>query len=314
MLVRLQSKVFSYHSLVALCLIFVIYHIGSIGSMRSRLAAHIQDTTTSPEYSGIPKIIWYKLGPHGLSEDARTWTDSCINANPEYEAHFMTDESGDAFVRETFAWRPDIVTNYLALSVPIWKADILRYLLLWDQGGIWFDLDVSCENIPIDEWIPTEYQNDTALVVGWEFDHGWPGRYMHQMEIWAIMAKPRSPHLMQVIDDILQVLEEKTTELGIPVENATMDMMGDTVEFTGPRRLTSGVYKSLGNMLNRSLEGSDVEELLQPKLVGDVLVMPGSSFALSSNIYTPEEEAQLSPALVEHHYAGTWKNSHGGED
>ncbi|CAN9173837.1 unnamed protein product [Alternaria alternata] len=314
MLARLHFRFLSYHSLVALCVIFFIYQICTLRSVQDNIAVHIQGATAIPEYEGIPKLIWYKLGPRGLSEEARNWTDSCIKPNPEYEARFMTDESSDEYVRKTFASRPDIVDNFLALPVPIWKADILRYLLLWDQGGIWFDLDVSCEGIPIDDWIPAEYKGNTSLVVGWEFDHGWPGNYLHQMEIWAIMAKPRSPHLMQCINDILQELADKTAEHGIAVENTTMDIMGDTVEFTGPRRLTSAVYKSLGGMTNRNLVGSDTEELLQPKLVGDVLFMPGRSFAPMTNTYSPEEEAILSPQLVTHHYAGTWKNSHGGED
>ncbi|NWN33545.1 hypothetical protein GY663_30675, partial [Klebsiella michiganensis] len=90
-------------------------------------------------------------------------------------------------------FRPDIVDTYLALPVPIFKADMLRYLLLWDQGGIWSDLDVSCESIPIEEWIPAEYQGKAALVVGWEFDAGWPEPYVRQFASWTIMAKPRLP-------------------------------------------------------------------------------------------------------------------------
>ena len=313
MLARLQFKFVSYQSLFALCVLLLIYQIYTIRSAHDDIALPIQETVQAPKYEGIPRVIWYKLGPRGLSEEARNWTDSCITSNPEYEAHFMTDESSDEYVRTAFASRPDIVNNYLALPVPIWKADLLRYLLLWDQGGIWFDLDVSCENIPIDDWIPSEYKANTSLVVGWEFDHGWPDNYLHQMEIWAIMAKPRSPHLMQAIDDVLEELAKKTAEHGVAVEDTTMEMMGDVVDFTGPRRLTYAVYKSLGAMVNRNLAGSDVEKLLQPKLVADVLFTPGRSFAPMTNRYSAEEEAVLSPQLVTHHYAGTWKNSHGGE-
>jgi alpha 1,6-mannosyltransferase len=172
MLARLHFKFLSYHSLFALCVILIIYQICTLRSTHDAVALAIQYTAQTPEYEGIPKIIWYKLGPRGLSEEAKNWTDSCITPNPEYDAHFMTDESSDEYVRTAFAERPDIVTNYLALPVPIWKADLLRYLLLWDQGGIWFDLDVSCEGIPIDEWIPPEYKGNTSLVVGWELTMG----------------------------------------------------------------------------------------------------------------------------------------------
>ena len=82
----------------------------------------------------------------------------------------------------------------------------------------------------------------------------------------------------------------------------------------GPKASYEQRVQEPGQHAEQIFEGSDVEDLLQPKLVGGVLVMPGGSFALSSNVYAPKEEARLSPALVEHHYAGTWKNSHSGED
>jgi len=306
------SKVFNYHTLIAFCLVALGYHFFSI---QDRFIARAPGVSAVEERSGFPKLIWYKLGPNGLSDDTRNWTDSCIKNNPNYTAQFLTDESSDAYVRTTFAEsRPDIVDAYLALPVPIYKADFLRYLLLWDQGGIWSDLDVSCEEgVHIDEWVPAEYRDTAALVVGWEFDQGWPGEYVRQFASWTIMAKPRTAHMMQVIDDILQTLKDKTAEHHISVENATLDIMGDVVDFTGPRRLTRSVYTSLGNMLNRTVDAHDMMELVQPKLIEDVLVMPGRSFAASANKYNPEEEERLPPQLVTHHYAGTWKNKDGGE-
>jgi len=56
----------------------------------------------------------------------------------------------------------------------------------------------------------------------------------------------------------------------------------------------------------------NISNLLEPKLIGDILVLPGFSFALSSNHYT--EDQKQGPPLVKHHYAGTWKNDHGGEE
>lgn len=305
------SKFFNYHTLIALCLIALFYHFFSI---QGRFIARAPGASAVIS-SGIPKLIWYKLGPNGLSEETRNWTASCINNNPGYKAHFLTDDDGDDYVRKTFSEsRPDIVESYLALPVPIYKADFLRYVLLWNEGGIWSDLDVSCEeNVQIDEWVPEIYKDKANLVVGWEFDQGWPGQYVRQFASWTIMAAPRSAHMMQVIDDILQTLHEKTAEHNVGIEGATLDIMGDVVDFTGPRRLTRSVYTNLGNQLNRTIDARDMMELVRPKLIGDVLVMPGRSFAASANNYKPEEEQLLPPQLVTHHYAGTWKNKEGGE-
>ncbi|KAI8941021.1 hypothetical protein NX059_002267 [Plenodomus lindquistii] len=323
-------KLVNYHTLLALCALGLVYHFYSLNAAstfahppaspspppppKDGAAPSATSTPPTPRTGNIPKIIWYKLGPHGMTDDVRKWTDTCIQANPSYRAEFLNDETSDEWVRKTFSTtRPDLVEAYLALSVPIFKADILRYLLLWDQGGIWSDLDVSCEGIPIDDWIPSEYKEQANLVVGWEFDQGWEGQYVRQFTSWTIMSAPRCPHMLQVIDDIFLELRRITRTNGVAVENVTLALAGDVVDFSGPRRLTRSIYASLSTALNTTVGPLDMQEILKPKLVGDVLVMPGKSFASTSNRYTPEQEAELPPALVRHHYAGSWKNDHGGE-
>ena len=117
---------------------------------------------------------------------------------------------------------------------------------------------------------------------------------------------------MQVIDDILEEVRQKSAKYEVTVENLTLEMMGDVVDFTGPRRLTTSVFRSLEKEY-KTINTSEVHSIVQPVLVGDVLIMPGRSFSASANRYTPEQEALLPPQLVTHHYAGSWKNDKGGE-
>ena len=53
----------------------------------------------------------------------------------------------------------------------------------------------------------------------------------------------------------------------------------------------------------------NISNLYEPKLIGDVLILPGFSFAASINHYKEEE----GPALLTHQCAGSWRNEHGGE-
>jgi alpha 1,6-mannosyltransferase len=262
-----------------------------------------------PQASAIPEKIWYKLGPKGLSNESRAMIDTCLQKNPTYQSIFMTDISGDIYVKETFKSRPEIIETYLALPIPILKADLLRYLLLLTEGGIWSDLDVSCKDVPIHDWIPPQYKKDASLVVGWEFDVGWGGTVVRQFASWTMMAKPGSPHMSMVIDDILDALREKTRQHNVTIAGLKFDMIGGVVDLTGPRRFTKSVLKSLDLMLNGTTADRNISYLLEPKLIGDVLILPGYSFASSSNTYG---EVQ-GPALVTHHYAGNWKNEFGGE-
>ncbi|KAK1749514.1 hypothetical protein QBC47DRAFT_395767 [Echria macrotheca] len=261
----------------------------------------------------IPRKIWYKLGPKGLSNDAKRWTDSCIQNNTAYKPHFFDDDTADAFVARNFAMRPDLVETYRALTVPILKADLFRYLLLYREGGVWSDLDVSCEGPPIDDWVGPRYKPFAGLVVGWEFDVGWGHNFMRQFASWTFMAVPRLPHLWVVVEDILEAIHGATAEHNVTVAGLTLEMVGDVIDFTGPRRFTGSVFKSLAWTIGRTVDRSGLVGLLEPKLVGDVLILPGYSFAASSNTYDEGDLDRVGPALVKHHYAGSWKNVKGGE-
>ncbi|PLN75636.1 hypothetical protein BDW42DRAFT_189131 [Aspergillus taichungensis] len=254
--------------------------------------------------------IWYKVGPKGLNDDAQKWRDDCLRKNPTFRSEVLTDSSGDLFVQENFAFRPDIVDTYLALPIPIVKADFLRYLILYSKGGVWNDLDVSCEDTPIRDWIPQELKDQVNLVVGWEFDVGWGENIVRQFATWTVLAKPKSPHLMMVIDDILDAVRQITEEHQINIPDLTTDIISDVVDFTGPRRLTRGVIRSLESSLQKSIDNKEISHLLEPILVGDVLILPGYSLARSTNTY---ETNNTGPAFVTHHYAGSWKNKLGGE-
>lgn len=188
------------------------------------------------------------------------------------------------------------------------KADILRYLLLFAEGGIYCDLDVSCE-APISQWIPLKYKDDAAVVVGWEFDIGWGDNIFRQFATWVIIAKPGSPHICMVVEDILQSLRDTMREKNIPVEGLTLKMVGDVVDATGPRRFTRSILKSMEEAFEATVQ--DIQKLLEPKLIGDVLVLPGYAFAASANTY--DEAMEVPPPLVKHHYTGSWKNEKGGE-
>ncbi|KAL2019168.1 hypothetical protein VTK56DRAFT_10040 [Thermocarpiscus australiensis] len=220
----------------------------------------------------------------------------------------MTDSLADMYVQDKFGVsHPDLVEIYLGLTVPILKADLLRYLVLFSEGGVYCDLDVSC-HVPISEWIPPQYNGEVSVVVGWEFDVGWPGPFTHQFATWTIMAKPGSPHLWTVIQDIVQSFQDKMKEKKVSVGELTLEMLGD-VDVTGPRRFTRGVLKSMGEAFGTTLQ--EVEVIFEPKLAGDVLILPGYAFAASANHY--DKDMKLPPPLVTHHYAGTWKNEKGGE-
>lgn len=75
--------------------------------------------------------------------DVLEWAQSCTEQNPDWHANVLTDESADYWVQMAYASRPDIVRTYQQLSVPLLKTNLLRFLVLYSEGGVWSELGVS---------------------------------------------------------------------------------------------------------------------------------------------------------------------------
>ncbi|KAF7593664.1 hypothetical protein BBP40_011070 [Aspergillus hancockii] len=246
----------------------------------------------------IPQKIWYKVGQEGETTQSREWMNDCQRKNPSYAYDIITDQSGERFIRKNFASRPDVLETYRALPLPIHKADFLRYLILFAEGGIWYDPNVSCEDTPINDWIPKGFKDVVGLVVGLEFDAGYGDDIVRRFATWTIMAAPGSPHILRVIDDIVDAVREASQGGGV-----SRDTFGDVPNFTGPGGFTRGIFKSLGLSMKGTFVEDSVSNLVRPLLVEDVMIMPGYSFAASVNTY--ENPDVVRPSLVRHHNVGS---------
>jgi mannosyltransferase OCH1-like enzyme len=139
----------------------------------------------------IPKIIWqtYKTSyddlPGYAKEAAQTWQEM----NPDYEYRYMTDEEVYAFVLEHFG--QDVVDLMKSFKVPVMRADLWRYLVVYIYGGIYADLDTLCQ-APAEEWIPA----NAKMVIA-------PENGVHYAQ-WCFAATPKHPAIKSIIDLVLE--------------------------------------------------------------------------------------------------------------
>ncbi|KAL1955830.1 hypothetical protein VTO42DRAFT_8069 [Malbranchea cinnamomea] len=260
---------------------------------------------------GIPGKVWQTARDTNLTDEQRGWIGSWLEKNPSFRYELLTDDSSDTYVYERYnQTRPDIVSLYTSLPIAILRADLLRYLILLADGGIWSDLDVTCEK-EVAGWLPAEFYgaNSTAkvsLVVGLEFDMEWPGEgsgIASQLSNWVFAAAPGSRHLQHVVDEVVKGLYDIAKENNVRPENITLEMISDVVDVTGPKKMTIGIVESLSQMLNRPVDDRHIARGKEPRLIGDVVVLPGNAFAAAQNGF-PNDQGDK---LVTHHYAGSWK-------
>ncbi|RAL17412.1 uncharacterized protein BO97DRAFT_402018 [Aspergillus homomorphus CBS 101889] len=269
-----------------------------------------QPDTTKTAISGITDKVWHSAKNPSLTTEQSEWINSWLFKNPTFRHELLTDDSSLTFVRTRYgATRPDIVELYEKLPIPILRADLLRYLIVLAEGGIWSDLDVTCDT-EVANWVPAEHQHaQIDMIVGLEFDLAWRGEgteIASQFCNWVFVARPSSRNLQVVVDAVVSKLKEIATANGVGIENLTLDMLPiDVVDVTGPKIMTIALLDGLRQLLGRVVDDRDFHDTKTPKLVGDLLIMPGNAFAAAQNGYPRDQ----SPALVTHHYAGSWKQA-----
>jgi mannosyltransferase OCH1-like enzyme len=266
-------------------------------------------TDSNTAIRNIPDKVWHSAKDDNVSEQQRVWINSWTKTNPSCRQELLTDRSGEKFVRAHFhETRPDIVEVYEAIPIPILRADLLRYLIILVEGGYWSDLDITSEK-PNSDWVPAEYKHHNIdMIVGLEFDFAYRGpgtEVASQFCNWVFAAQPSSRNLNIIVDSVINKLKEVAHVNGVPVSGIKLEMLKDVVDVTGPKIMTIAILESLGQLLGRTVDDRDFSGIKHPKLVGDVLIMPGVSFAAAQN-GNPTDQGD---ALVTHHYEGSWKQA-----
>lgn len=152
---------------LASCTMFLVLH-SAVGGL--------QNPSFIPAET-FPKKIWQSWKVDALrfedrdTERAMSWTTK--NAAHRYEV--LTDDSAMTYVEQHYGPtglnRPDIVYTYRSLnSIRIIQSDLLRYLIMYAEGGVWADIDVEAVR-SIEHFIPKRFnEKDINMVIGVETD------------------------------------------------------------------------------------------------------------------------------------------------
>lgn len=133
----------------------------------------------SSEHSHLfPRKIWQtsRTGPSGLDENGRKSIQSWVKINQKHRYEILTQYSPENYVKDRFLHRLDIEETFVDLQDAILRADLIRYLVLLGDGGLYSDID-TISLIPIVDWVPSAYVNNVNLVVGVEHDKLDGGRW-----------------------------------------------------------------------------------------------------------------------------------------
>eukprot|EP00038_Savillea_parva_P009827 m.186087 g.186087 ORF g.186087 m.186087 type:complete len:963 (-) comp16670_c0_seq1:209-3097(-) len=257
------------------------------------------------KFHPIPKLIHQTWKTEDIPSrqrfDVATWT----NMNPTYTYKLWTDHDMDEHMEANHA---DMMTAW-DLMKPIEKADTFRYVVLYDFGGYYADIDVACTQ-PIDSWTDNTHNfHNIDFIVGFEVvtdRPDWADWFAARRQLcqWTMAAAPGHPALKRTLNSIRTFFEKKPEEYTI--------MMA-----TGPGVWTSSISNHLQAAYNLTFANEDffsVDRLMNNYIhIGTMLFMPLRSFAKNSGGYSPPHHFAQSDVLIRHGFSGSWKDSAGGK-
>ncbi|KAI4853758.1 hypothetical protein E4T44_00638 [Aureobasidium sp. EXF-8845] len=269
----------------------------------------------------FPRKIWqsWKVDPTRFEsrdiERARTWTVK----NPGYRYEVLTDDNADYYVEHHYGPRginrPDIVKTYKSLNARIIKSDLLRYLIMYVEGGVYADIDVEAIR-PIKRFIPKIYDEAVVdMVIGIEVDepnfawHPVLGSKAQSFCQWTFMGKPRLPVMMRLIENIMKWLHDLSVKQEKPISELYLDF-NEVLTGTGPSAFTIAILAEMSKVVGKPVRWETFTGLTEAKLVGGVLVLPVEAFAAGTG-HSDSGNHKGKGAMVKHHFhASSWPSKH----
>lgn len=218
---------------------------------------------------GIPTKIWQTWKSKELAPRIVPYVESW-KANTDYEYSYNDDEDCKSFIDSLDD--QDIKVCYDKMPLPVMKADLWRYLIVYTHGGVYADVDTTC-NTKVSEWIP----KGANLVLCIEDNKSLFCQ-------WTFAAEVNHPALKQVIDDVLVACKGYINMNDPHIVHST----------TGPSIFTVSMLKYMSKLIGRELTSSH-----------DALLSHDELAAHGVYIY---DEHFFKTGVVSHLYASQWNN------
>jgi mannosyltransferase OCH1-like enzyme len=231
----------------------------------------------------------------------------------------LTDQNDQAWVENAFGPngynRLDIIYMYREITAKIIKADILRYLVMYVEGGVYADIDVE-DLRPIEHFVPERYQEgDVDMVLGVEIDqpefrdHPILGPKSESFCQWTFMSKPGMPVMLKLVENIMRWLKDVAEEQKVPIGEIKLDF-DQVISGTGPSAFTRAVLDEMSKRTGKTVTWDTFHNINESKLVGGILVLTVEAFAAGQG-HSDSGNHDTKHAIVRHHYhASKWPDQH----
>ncbi len=183
-------------------LIYSVLGIYKNNDISENLKRNMSVESYSGEYTYIPRKIFQlvkdKNNIHGKFQET---IDKNKKLNPTWKYIIYDDDDMIEYMKDNFKSEILDVYNRINPDYGPARADFFRYLLMYNEGGAYFDIKSSMK-YPLDKVL---HKNDQFILSHWPckaqatYTHNKYGEFQQ----WYIIAKPKHPYLKAVIDRVI---------------------------------------------------------------------------------------------------------------
>lgn len=215
----------------------------------------------------VPRIVWQTWKDDGRSDpnsleviqDRAKVMLKWIAMNPTWEYRLLDDEDGEQYIRTHFS--EEHAAAWRGLAVGASKADILRYFVMYHDGGVYADTDSAPGRQPLDSWIDPRATGVFSLDNYGELEQwgliGAPNNCMYKNAIDTFMDKVRRNRVNHKAgtSSYYNVMSldphgrEKDGEAYVLHVSDKPRRWGGIVGFTGPAAMSQGMQACMASAL-----------------------------------------------------------------
>lgn len=155
----------------------------------------------------IPKVIHQTYHKKTLPQEISDNIVCLKRMNPNWEYRLYDDSDIKNYIQTHY---PELLHVYLKIN-PVYgaaKADFFRYLLIYNEGGVYLDIKSSCDK-PLDEviladdvYILSHWQNEPGQVHQKMGFHSCINNPFGEYQQWHLIAAKGHPFLKAVIENV----------------------------------------------------------------------------------------------------------------
>ena len=167
-----------------------------------RIVSSLSARRASPAPGNIPRIIYQTFKTAQVTPSMFAAVNSWIERNPDYGYEFFDDERMADYVASFpcsgFSFdHAGLLRAMRRIRPGAGKADLFRYLVIYERGGVYMDIDTFCIT-PLQRFV--EPADDLVSGLGQRGD-------FHQ---WGLIYCPRHPFLKRTIENAVANILNKS--------------------------------------------------------------------------------------------------------